>query len=451
MSGGGQDVDHAAFDQYTETQGDGLLNQLDILRGRLIPEEKWPANVRSFNKAWSEWKKSNDYLDFTDLIETCVKEGTAAPNKPEVGFFDEVQDFTPLELALVRSWAKHMDWVMLAGDDDQAIFTFKGATPDAFLNPELPEDQVYVLNQSYRVPSKIHEASQRWVKQLSFRQEKEYKPRDEEGRIDTIRATWRAPEAALKDAEKRMAEGKTVMFLTTCSYMLDPVKAVLRKQSIPFWNPYRTNRGDWNPLSRRDDAVTMTERLLALTQIREDIWGADSRMWTWQDVERWTDPLEAKKLFERGAKSQIMSAAREMGVTEADLSKLAQLMRGDALDHAFQGDVNWWYDNLLSRQKKVADFPVKVFNKHGAKALIDDPQVIIGTIHSVKGGQADVVYMFPDISPSGMRQWLGRPAERDGIIRQMYVGITRAKEHLILCAPASRNNVDMVRHMRPGR
>jgi superfamily I DNA/RNA helicase len=195
----------------------------------------------------------------------------------------------------------------------------------------------------------------------------------------------------------------------------------------------------------------MTERLLALTQIREDIWGADSRMWTWQDVERWTDPLEAKKLFERGAKSQIMSAAREMGVTEADLSKLAQLMRGDALDHAFQGDVNWWYDNLLSRQKKVADFPVKVFNKHGAKALIDDPQVIIGTIHSVKGGQADVVYMFPDISPSGMRQWLGRPAERDGIIRQMYVGITRAKEHLILCAPASRNNVDMVRHMRPGR
>ena len=40
-------------------------------------------------------------------------------------------------------------------------------------------------------------------------------------------------------------------------------------------------------------------------------------------------------------------------------------------------------------------------------ALLDTPEIIIGTGHSVKGGEADVVYIFPDLSASGMRQWEG--------------------------------------------
>ena len=449
MSGAKQDVDHAAIDQNPETQGDGLLNQLDIYRGRRTPKDRWPASVRAFEKAWTAWKQSEGVLDFTDLIEYSLNEGTSAPGRPRIGFFDEVQDFTPLELELVRSWGGHMDRILLAGDDDQAIFTFKGATPDAFLDPELPSGQVRVLEQSYRLPQRIHAMSSSWVSQLSRRFPKAYLPRDEEGRIDMLRATWKAPENALADAERRVESGQTVMFLTTCSYMLEPTKAVLRKAGLPFHNPYRRSRGDWNPLVLRDDVVTASDRLLAFLKPQETVWGDEAEVWTWQDVWRWVELLSSKGVLKHGAKTDIRKRAmdHDVGFLPADLGDLDRMFVGDGLHQAFSGDLDWFESSMLSRNRGALRFPVQVLRMRGAEALMGEPKVMIGTVHSVKGGQADVVYLFPDLSPAASREWMGHPTERDAVIRQMYVGMTRARQHLVLCAPSSKWNVEMARHI----
>jgi superfamily I DNA/RNA helicase len=61
------------------------------------------------------------------------------------------------------------------------------------------------------------------------------------------------------------------------------------------------------------------------------------------------------------------------------------------------------------------------------------PQVVVGTIHSVKGGQADVVYLFPDLSQAGDAQYNRGGAARDSVIRLFYVGLTRARETLYIC------------------
>ena len=74
---------------------------------------------------------------------------------------------------------------------------------------------------------------------------------------------------------------------------------------------------------------------------------------------------------------------------------------------------------------------------------MDKPNVIIGTIYSVKGAQADVVYLAPDLSRAGMVEWSAPGERRDGVVRQMYVGMTRARESLILCQPASAWHVQM--------
>ena len=452
MSGAKQDVDHASVDQNPETQGDDLLNQLDICRGKMLSRERWPASVRAFEKAWTAWKRSEGVFDFTDLIEMSLSEG-AAPGRPRIGFFDEVQDFTPLELSLVRSWGSHMDRVLLAGDDDQAIFTFKGATPDAFLDPALPDNQVRVLDQSYRLPHAVHAMSVSWIAQLSRRQPKDYKPRDEEGRIDMLRATWKAPENALADAEKRISQGQTVMFLTTCSYMLEPVKAVLRKSGMPFHNPYRRSRGDWNPLLLRDDVVTASDRLLSFLRPQEDVWGDEADVWSWQDVWRWADLLSSKGVLKHGAKSKLrrMASDHDTGFLPADLSHLNEMFAGDGLHRAWDGDLDWFESSMLPRHRSSLKFPVHVLRARGAESLMGEPKTMIGTVHSVKGGQADVVYLFPDLSPAASRDWMGSSTERDSVIRQMYVGITRARQHLVVCAPASKMNVDMSRHIRRAR
>jgi superfamily I DNA/RNA helicase len=64
---------------------------------------------------------------------------------------------------------------------------------------------------------------------------------------------------------------------------------------------------------------------------------------------------------------------------------------------------------------------------------MDLPKVVVGTIHSVKGGQADVVYLFPDLSQAGDAQYNRGGAARDSAIRVFYVGLTRARETLYIC------------------
>ena len=77
----------------------------------------------------------------------------------------------------------------------------------------------------------------------------------------------------------------------------------------------------------------------------------------------------------------------------------------------------------------------------GIGALKSAPQVILGTGHSVKGGEADVVYFLPDLSASGSRQWEGSRQQRDAIVRLAYVMMTRARETLVICEPAGPSHM----------
>jgi superfamily I DNA/RNA helicase len=78
-------------------------------------------------------------------------------------------------------------------------------------------------------------------------------------------------------------------------------------------------------------------------------------------------------------------------------------------------------------------FPAEIAARRSARALLETPQVVVGTIHSVKGGQADVVYLFPDLSQAADAQYAHGGAARDSVIRQFYVGATRAREVLYIC------------------
>jgi ATP-dependent exoDNAse (exonuclease V) beta subunit len=80
---------------------------------------------------------------------------------------------------------------------------------------------------------------------------------------------------------------------------------------------------------------------------------------------------------------------------------------------------------------KQARYPLKVVERYGRSA--DTPLITVGTIHSVKGAEADVVIISPDLSQSGMQEYVGRPDTRDGVMRLFYVALTRAREGVVLC------------------
>jgi superfamily I DNA/RNA helicase len=70
--------------------------------------------------------------------------------------------------------------------------------------------------------------------------------------------------------------------------------------------------------------------------------------------------------------------------------------------------------------------------------LTDTPQILISTIHRVKGGQADKVILLSDMSKSSDRLNVSRDEET----RVYYTGVTRTYEDLVVLQPTSRHRYD---------
>ena len=78
--------------------------------------------------------------------------------------------------------------------------------------------------------------------------------------------------------------------------MLRPITTVLRKQGIPFHNPYRKSNGFWNPL-RQGSRGSMVSRILSLL-IGHPEYGPDHRPWTHGDLAAWAEHLQAKVILD---------------------------------------------------------------------------------------------------------------------------------------------------------
>jgi superfamily I DNA/RNA helicase len=427
------------------SNGDAALQHANRLRAQMIDRQLWPAELQQFMNLWSDWKKDADYIDFTDMIEIAYRELDTAPGNPSVGIADEVQDNSKLELALLRKWSQHMQFIILAGDDDQVLYQFRGCTPDAFLDPPIDDAHKRILTQSYRVPRVILDFSQDWIKKLTRREPKAYNPRvdadgnEVQGAIRSLKATRNNPKAIIADLERYLANDQDIMILGSCSYMVDPVKEELRAQGIPFHNPYRSRRGDWNPLRRGSEkSVSTPERVLAFLRPQSSVFGEQAGVWSAAELKAWIDLVKSKGVLLHGAKKKIEGLTISGSIPELTLHGLFE---EDALRAAQAGDTRWLLAHAQEARKSAMEFPLRVIRRRGAAALRQRPKVVVGTVHSVKGAEASVVYLCPDISPASMMQWNGRLEDRDSVIRLFYVGMTRSKDTLVLCQPEGNYHV----------
>ena len=438
---GGSDGDEAAAGGG---KADDLFKRAQLLRARMVPREHWPQSVAAFDKEWSAWKDECGFLDFTDLIERGITDIDGAPGGAEIGFFDEAQDFTALELALARKWCGRMERYMFIGDDDQTIYAFKGADPRVFIGDDLPDTHVEVLKQSYRIPASVHRVAQRITDALSFRKAKVYHPREEEGRVALSSATWKAPARLLEVIERRIADGQTVMILAQCKFLLKNITTVLRESAVPFWNPYKRNHGGWNPLQfGGDKKQTAIDRIFAFLAIDPEVNPSASAGWTWGHVQSWTKHVAAKDVLVAGAKVEL---AKKDPNAYADVWTLAEFFDAAALERALSCDLEWFRSVLLGTKTSGYEFPLDIIAKRGKNAVRENPKVCIGTIHSVKGGEADTVILFPDVSLAAAKEW-GTTDGRDSLHRLFYVGATRARHELIVCSPGHKWSFPLGRYL----
>jgi|Deesub1362A_J573_1020465.scaffolds.fasta_scaffold04983_2 DNA helicase-2/ATP-dependent DNA helicase PcrA len=119
------------------------------------------------------------YVDFGDLILKAVKLLEGNPSLlheyhrrfPYV-LADEFQDTSPAEFRLVELLGGHRN-ITVVGDDDQAIYGFRGVRWDNLRNflTRFPEARLVVLEENYRSTQEILDRARRLIRHNSFRLE----------------------------------------------------------------------------------------------------------------------------------------------------------------------------------------------------------------------------------------------------------------------------------------
>ena len=380
----GERIDGDNLEPTTVTRGDDLMSQYQICRARMETEQM-PAPVQAFAQRWKAWKENNGLLDFTDLIEICLDGVSTAPGTPDVMFVDEAQDLDLLEMSLIRKWGEKAGSLYIVGDPDQAIFTWRGADPGAFTAARIPEENRQVLAQSYRVPAAVHAHAVRWISRMEGREHVEYRPRDHEGEVRSINASWANPETVVADVEQYLEKGMNIMFLTSCSYMLQPLIRTLREAGVPFHNPYRRRNGAWNPLQRRRGQTTTSDRVLSFLNMSQ------GGMWNAEDLNRWTDMVRVKGVLNTNGRKLIKALTdTHDGTTEGgyvNWDDLYSVLTEEAIEAGLMGNLDWFKENLTAAKSAAAKFPMAIARHRGVESLTQPPRVSVGTIHCSPGDE----------------------------------------------------------------
>ena len=143
---------------------------------------------------------------------------------------DEFQDINPLDLNLARVLAeRNQATLTIVGDDDQAIFVWRGATPEYILRPETylgTSFTDYVLSINYRSPRNIVDLSQKLI------------AHNENRRAKSITAADNADTAEISIIRTRSIAERLEVVATIARSVENPGKVAvigrLRRQLIPY-------------------------------------------------------------------------------------------------------------------------------------------------------------------------------------------------------------------------
>lgn len=427
-----------------KTDGDEYLEAVGTWRARALPRSHWmvKTEVIRFAEAWEEWKAEAGYLDFTDMIETCLRDQVPPPVDFDVMFLDETQDSSRLEVMLALQWGALGETLVVAGDVRQNLYEWRGSEPRVFLEIDRICTAKRVLSQSYRVPAAVHSRAVTWAKQLSQDIEADYYPRKQDGTVVigeiTDGPSLRRAEWIIEDAAKAAQRGQSVMLLGTTRRLVDHYVSELRAAGLLFHNPYRPKAGHWNPIGDPLHGAGAAAQLVAFSRTDDRTWGTEARFWNTEEIRSWVKPIRAD-VFVKGSKTQLLAGG---GVTAEQFAEMVPDRAN--LNRMFSGDLDWYVSALTEGQSRGGRFkyPLAVAEKHGIKALTEQPRICVGTVHSVKGGEADVCYVAPDLSRAGYDSWVDRDT-RDQVVRCFYVAMTRAREKLVLLKPMSSLSVDL--------
>lgn len=370
---------------------------------------------------WENYKDTRGIYEFDDLIRESVNKGHTVD--VEHLFVDEVQDLYPLQQAFLDNQFEVVDRIWLAGDDDQTIYEWAGARPEYFINmePRVNErrdelwddkagywdsDGVYILDQSWRMPSEVLNLSKLAIEQVDERQEKNLKPHHDGGEVIPLR------NSRTSQVIDYINHDDTII-LFRANFQANEFGKKLIQEGIPFKDRFRT----W-----RDEVVELRDAIGAIKNDSSNIPGNQAA----RIIKEMPD-FQLRNAHRRDAISERFNSqpivSTDEVVDEMVRSKPESRME---LMRWFNGFDSNELENLNYYQGQAVKNNILADKEH-----MTPDGLRLETIHWSKGKEADTVILSLSTTGTVQAQMVGRGlpnAER----RVYYVGLTRTKNRVVL-------------------
>ena len=396
--------------------GDRMLFMENLARIRGVPlrqvfdedddDLQW-AELDRVARALNEYKAAHGLYDYTDMLTNFVRNNIHVPL--DVLLVDEAQDLSHLQWRVVFQLADGVRRVVIAGDDDQAIYRWAGADVETFINLD---GRASVLGQSWRCPREVQDVSAEIIAGVSHRRDKKWSARKGRGSIERISEF---DEADVGDKWREGSPTSPVLVLARNRYILrEQVEPLLRDQGVV----YELEGKSSIPL----DALQAAESWTILQKGKKITLGEARQMYDMINPRNAKNEFQIrhgyKGLKQFGDDESVRVSMRELRESGGLLLD-PKLLWHDALDRLPKDDMSYM---LSARQR--------------GEKLRDRPRVRLSTIHSAKGAEADHVVLMTEMAWRTAREAFRSP---DDERRVWYVGVTRARQKLTVVASSTEN------------
>jgi DNA helicase II / ATP-dependent DNA helicase PcrA len=396
----------------------------------------WPSDddridVPEAIRAWRSYKGEQGKIGFADMLER-VKQRSLLPSVDYL-VIDEFQDITTLQYDVYEEWKPHMKEVLIAGDDDQVVYSWQGADPALLLDEEVDED--IILPNSYRLPSNVLNAVNKEIRHINQRQDKDLKPRKEGGVVEA-RANASMLDVVRLVRQALVEDDGTIMVLFRARYQMFQFIDEFITEGVPFRS--LTDQRMWT------DRLTQYVRAVEAIEAGDDVDGLQARRLADMLQESAFGTNDRDELFD-----YIDDAQEEAGIEDLEeLSISADVIKDHAPFMPGPASASDMVRKVTNFQKKS----VRSYFSVGEYRTTPTDRVRVGTIHSAKGREADHVFVATDLTEKVVEQMVATvddptaipgceeftkttspvPVLTDNERRVFYVGMSRARERLYI-------------------
>ena len=475
-----------------------VLSEISNAKNEMLEPEQYTVRVNSdFRKEkiatvyelYQKRLKENNAIDFDDIINYTIKILMENPdvleyyaNKFKYVLVDEYQDTNKAQFTLVTLLASKNGNITVVGDNDQGIYSFRGADISNILNFErdFPGTKIIKLEQNYRCTGNILKAANSVIKNNEVKYKKELWTENEEGNLPNVyqaeneydEATYIVTQIEhLKREEYYKYSDFSILYrMNTQSRAIEDI---LRRENVPYkivgglkfyerkeikdiiaYLRLIQNSADNLSLKRiinepkRGIGKTSLDKVEALaeqneTSMYEVIKHADqyglNRVYlnsrefinVIEELKDKKDKLVISELIKTTLKKTGYTKALEEENTIEAENRIENLEEFLTVAIEFEEE---YAENSLSQFLEGITLSSDIDNVEE-----DEDSVTLMTLHSAKGLEFPVVFlvgMEEGIFP-GYKS-ISEPKELEEERRLCYVGITRAKEHLYLTCSKQR-------------